>query len=175
MAPTQLMVETVPAAVVVEEREGGRRLLFSFVLHNYGPDELELIGIQQDVYDEGGGLVRRRLVDESGSPFRPRAAERRRIGSGEHLTLPNPLAEFAAGTSLTELIYTFAFRTPAGVLVNAEIRVTPTAATTSAAAAPQPRLDPSGGNEDQAAPPTPRQLVRAWFETLYGLGVYATA
>jgi hypothetical protein len=49
MAPRELTVETIPASVAVDERDGSRRLDFSFSISNSGDDELELVAIEQDV------------------------------------------------------------------------------------------------------------------------------
>ena len=161
MASTQLTVETVPAAVFVEERATGRRLDFSFEIRNRGANALELVAIEQDVYGEDGSLIQRRTVDEDAH-----------IGSGERRTFSNPLPEFAAGTPLALLVYTFAFRTLAGDVRRWAIRVSPIERSAQMSAAPL--VSEPAGDEEHAVPPTPRQLARAWFETLYELGTYAT-
>lgn len=69
MASTDLSVETIPASVPVEERDGGRHVEFSFEIRNRTSDPLELVAIEESVYTAGGALVQLRLVYETGSPI----------------------------------------------------------------------------------------------------------
>lgn len=173
MASGQLTVETVPADIFVEERGTSRRLDFSFEIRNGGGEDIELLGIEQAVYDADGALVQPRLVDENGSPVQAVGARGRRVGSGRYRLFRNPLPEFAAGTPLVRLVYRFHFRTPDGRAHRSAIRLSPVERGTPALAPEQPPALPA--RPEQPCPPTPRQLARAWFETLYELPVYATA
>jgi hypothetical protein len=175
MAPTQLTVEIIPASVSVEQRDGSRRLDFSFAIHNAGADDLELVAIEQDVYNTGGALIQLRLVDEAGTPITADAEHGSRIASGESRTIPNPLPDLAPDTPLDALVYRLTFRTAAGRVLQSTIRL----ASITGYTPPQLTADPTpptpAANDEQPNPPTPRQLTRSWFETLYALGVYATA
>ncbi len=158
MEDVHLTVETTPSSVLVEESGDGRRVEFSFVIENGGPDDLLLYAIDQDVYDATGGLIQQRSACVSV-----------RLGGGERRTICNPLPEFGQEIPLTALVYTFAFRGSDDKLVRRTIGVLPiqpAGRTQCPAPNEQPALD------DQTSAPTPRQLAQAWFETLYALGVY---
>jgi hypothetical protein len=164
MAQMQVTVEAVPAVAFIQKLATGCHVDLSFEIHNGSAWELELVAIEQDVYAAHGSLLQRRTVNQD-----------TRIGPGEQRTLANPLPELSPGIAPAALVYGFAFRTstgrvlPVAVSVRAIELATPTEPETTA-----PPRDAAAGGENDPVAPTPRQLTRAWFETLCELDVYST-
>ena len=163
MAQMQLTVEPVPAVAFIRKLATGCRVDLSFEIDNGSAWELELIAIEQDVYAADGTLLQRRGVEQD-----------TRIGPGERQTLANPLPELSRGIPLVALVYRFAFRTSTGRLLPVAVRVRAIELTApselESTALP---ASAEAGDENDPVAPTPRQLTRAWFETLCGLGVYS--
>jgi hypothetical protein len=131
-----------------------------------------LIAIEQDVYNADRALIQRRLVDETDR--RSRQAPVTAASSDEHRTIRNPLSEFAKTTPLAALVLHVRVPHSAGDLLNSAIH-SPIEGSTATPLVPlraAPLERPA--DEEGAAPPTPRQVARAWFEALYELDVYPT-
>lgn len=114
-----------PQQVYIERASSGQLLNFDFLLENLTASKLRLSAIRVYVFDRGGRLVLKRLLDEHGlSPGIETIPKTELAGHGS-LYLFNPFHSFDAALDIKTLKYEFLFAADDGPRLKAEAVMTP--------------------------------------------------
>lgn len=114
-AQTSVVKITVkPQQVFIERGASNQSLNFDFLIENLTPDQLSISSIRVSVFDEGGKLLLRRLVDQHGLSPSINTIPKIEMGPQGSLYLFNPFHSFDGRLDIRTLKYEFIFHADKG-------------------------------------------------------------